>query len=144
MAALNSVSYICSAGVNSVTSAGSLGPYFAIKYFLPLYNYSFDTTLCKLTSGSTSAASISALNLTSATASSLSAFETIYKTNPFGNYNLLTNKSVYYTAGMGAGPYYTNIKQTVFDTKVNSLNASPLSNIVTAGTWTYPSTGALS
>lgn len=144
MAATNSVSYICSAGLNSVTSAGSLGPYFAIKYFVPLYNYSFDSSICKLTSGSSAAASISALNLTSATASSLSAFEIIFKSNPFGNYSLSTDKSVYYNAGMGAGPYYTNIKQTVFDTKVNSLNAKPLSNIVTAGTWTYPSTGALS
>lgn len=144
MAATNSVSYICSAGLNSVTSAGSLGPYFAIKYFVPLYNYSFDSSICKLTSGASAAASISALNLTSATASSLSAFEVIFKSNPFGSYSLITDKSVYYTAGMGAGPYYTNIKQTVFDTKVNSLNAKPLSNIVTAGNWTYPSTGSLS
>lgn len=59
---LGVASYITSAGLRAVTSGGSLGPYFALKYFIPFYDYRIDKSICREISGTTSALSISSLN----------------------------------------------------------------------------------
>lgn len=126
-------SYITSAGLKSVTSAGSLGPYFAIKYFLPIYNFRIDKTICLGYSGSTSAQNISALNLVSATDSTLNAqFEKIYNNV---QYNLTDNKNyIYYDSGMtginDGGISIINGSRQSVSTFVNTLNNSPLSRVV--------------
>ena len=60
MSNLNSYTYICSAGLASVTSAGSLGPYFSLTHFLPIYDFRLDKNICD-----TSAINVSSLNYTS-------------------------------------------------------------------------------
>lgn len=129
-------SYITSAGLKAITSAGSSGPYFAIKYFVPIYNYRTDKTICKGYTAGTSALSISGLNLVSATDSSLnSQFEKIYKN---GNYTLSTTQNFIYNEGLagvnnGGTSNITGSKLTV-STKTNTLNGSPLSNVVSGAT----------
>lgn len=131
-------SYICSAGLKAVTSAGSLGPYFALKYFVPFYDYRIDKTICRGISGTTSATSISALNLVSATDATLFG-EKIFANVP---YTLSDSRFLYWTSNMGSLPEgITNnnvISQQSVSTDVNLLYGKPLSNTV-SGTSVYSS-----
>lgn len=131
-------SYICSAGLKAVTSAGSLGPYFALKYFVPFYDYRIDKTICRGISGTTSATSISALNLVSATNATLFG-EKIFANVP---YTLSDSRFLYWTSNMGSLPEgITNnnvISQQSVSTDVNLLYGKPLSNTV-SGTSAYSS-----
>lgn len=142
MSSLNGVTYICSAGLSSVTSAGSLGPYFALTYFLPMYDFRIDKTICD-----TSALSISSLNYTSATHASLSAFEKIYN-NPElsgqGSYNIASFNSLYMRDVVGGGPLFTNTRQRNSDNKVNILNGKVLQNQVSAVGFSNIANGSLS
>lgn len=126
-------SYITSAGLKSVTSAGALGPYFAIKYFLPIYNFRIDKTICR-GPASTSALNISAMNLVSATDISLNAsFEKIFNG---AVYDITSNNQyIYYDTGMtnigsdGAVSTNVNSRQSI-STNVNTLNGAPISHVV--------------
>lgn len=142
MSSLNGVTYICSAGLSSVTSAGSLGPYFALTYFLPMYDFRIDKTICD-----TSALSISSLNYSSATHNSLSALEKIYN-NPElsgqGSYNIANFNSLYLAGVLGSGPLFTNTRQRNADNKVNILNGKVLQNQVSAVGFSNVSNGSLS
>jgi hypothetical protein len=142
MSSLNGVTYICSAGLSSVTSAGSLGPYFALTYFLPMYDFRIDKTICD-----TSALSISSLNYSSATHNSLSALEKIYN-NPElsgqGSYNIANFNSLYLRDVTGGGPLFTNTRQRNADNKVNILNGKVLQNQVSAVGFSNTANGSLS
>lgn len=142
MSSLNGVTYICSAGLSSVTSAGTLGPYFALTYFLPVYDFRIDKTICD-----TSAIGISSLNYTSATHSSLSGLEIIYN-NPEvfgqGSYNILNFNSLYSMGTSGSGPLFTNTRQRNGDNKINALNGKVLQNQVSAVGFSNIATGSLS
>jgi hypothetical protein len=122
--------------LKAITSAGSSGPYFAIKYFVPIYNYRTDKTICKGYSPGTSAQSISGLNLVSATDSSLnSQFEKIYRN---GNYTLSPSQNFIFNDGItgvsvGATSNVTGSRLTL-STKVNTINGAPLSPIVSGST----------
>lgn len=122
-------SYITSAGLQAVTSAGVYGPYFAVKYFLPIYDYRIDKTISREVSGTTSALSISALNLVSATSTNLFG-EKIFAN---GNYTLDQVKYLYWKSSMGSLPDGVNLKvqspQSVV-TDVNLESGKPLSVVV--------------
>lgn len=148
-------SYVTSAGLKAITSAGSLGPYFAIKYFVPIYNFRIDKTICLGYTSATSAQSISALNLVSATDSNLNnTFEKIYNGQ---SYKLSNNKNVvYYDVGVGGinnggTSNLTGSRQSI-PTNTNTLNNMPLSRIVsgtsvstnTSGAFTVTSTNDVS
>lgn len=134
-------SYICSAGLKAVTSAGSLGPYFALKYFVPFYDYRIDKTICREISGTTSATSISALNLVSATNGTLFG-EKIFANTP---YELSDTRFLYWTSNMGSLPEgITNnnvISQQSVSTDVNLLFGKPLSNTVSGTSVSSSATG---
>lgn len=142
MSSLNGVTYICSAGLSSVTSAGTLGPYFSLTYFLPVYDFRIDKTICD-----TSAIGISSLNYTSATHSSLSGLEIIYN-NPElsgqGSYNILNFNSMYSRGTSGSGPLFTNTRQRNGDNKINVLNGKVLQNQVSATGFSNVAAGRLS
>lgn len=142
MSSLNGVTYICSAGLSSVTSAGSLGPYFSLTYFLPMYDFRIDRTICD-----TSAIGISSLNYSSATHNSLSAFEKIYN-NPElsgqGSYYLADFNTLYTRDVLGSGPLFTNTRQRNSDNKVNILNGKVLQNQVSAVGFSNVAPGSLS
>lgn len=133
MAILNVSSYITSAGLQAVTSAGAIGPYFAIKYFVPFYDARIDSSISLGHSAFTSAINISGLNLTSATASNLVG-EKIYASN-IANYNLSNADYFYQQSGMsniidGATGTF-NTKQES-QARVNLLSGKPLSQVVSA------------
>lgn len=134
-------SYICSAGLKAVTSAGSLGPYFALKYFVPFYDYRIDKTICRELSGTTSATSISALNLVSATNGTLFG-EKIFANTP---YELSDTRFLYWTSNMGSLPEgITNnnvISQQSVSTDVNLLFGKPISNTVSGTNVSSSATG---
>lgn len=142
MSSLNGVTYICSAGLSSVTSAGTLGPYFALTYFLPAYDFRIDKTICD-----TSAISISSLNYTSATHSSLSSVEIIYN-NPElsgqGSYDILNFNSMYSKGTIGSGPAFSNTLQKTGDNKINVLNGKVLQPQVSAVGFSNIAPGSLS
>lgn len=142
MSNLNSVTYICSAGLSSVTSAGSLGPYFALTHFLPVYDFRIDSGICD-----TSALDLSSLNYTSASHSSLSELEIIYN-NPenfgYGSYSVGTFNSMYKRGVAGTGPLFTNTLQRNADNKVNLLQGKVLQSQVSGTTFINVSAGALS
>lgn len=124
-------SYITSAGLKAITSAGSLGPYFAIKYFLPIYDYRIDKTICRGTSSSTSALDISTLNLVSATSDTLFG-EKIFNNS---NYSLASSTNAIFWStnltGINQGGNSTILgsKQSVA-TDFNIVNNAPVSKIV--------------
>lgn len=130
-------SYITSAGLQAVTSAGVYGPYFAVKYFLPIYDYRIDKTISREVSGSTSALSISALNLVSATSNTLFG-EKIFAN---GNYTLDQVKYLYWKSSMGSLPDGINLNvqspQSV-TTDVNLESGKPIS-VVVSGSKFYTS-----
>lgn len=137
---LGIASYITSAGLKAVTSAGVLGPYFAIKYFLPIYDYRIDKTICRELSGSTSATSISALNLVSATNSNLFG-EKIYAN---GVYDVSKNSFLYWNSVMGSLPDGINrnvISQQSVSTDVNLFSGKPLSIVVSGSKFMSSATG---
>lgn len=142
MSSLNGVTYICSAGLSSVTSAGTLGPYFALTYFLPVYDFRIDKTICD-----TSAIGISSLNYTSATHSSLNGLEIIYN-NPEvfgqGSYNILNFNSLYSRGTSGSESLFTNTRQRNGDNKINVLNGKVLQNQVSAVGFSNIAPGSLS
>ena len=142
MSNINGVTYICSAGLSSVTSAGALGPYFALTHFLPVYDFRIDKNICD-----TAALNISGLNYTSASHGSLSNFEIIYN-NPelsgFGSYSLSTFNAMYKRNVLGTGPLFTNTLQRNGDNKVNVLNGKVLENLVSATGFSNVGTGSLS
>lgn len=142
MSSLNGVTYICSAGLSSVTSAGSLGPYFALTYFLPIYDYRIDRNICGI-----SALNISALNYTSATHGSLSGLEIVYN-NPElfgqGSYNVSNFESIYSRELVGSGPLFTNSRQKTSDNKINTLNGKVIQSQVSATGFNYLGNGQLS
>lgn len=130
MSNLNSYTYICSAGLASVTSAGSLGPYFSLTHFLPIYDFRLDKNICD-----TSAINVSSLNYTSATHSSLSGFETIYNNSElsgFGSYEIKEFNALYYKNVSGTGPLFTGSLQKTGSNKVNSLSGKVLQPLVSA------------
>lgn len=134
-------SYITSAGLRAVTSGGALGPYFALKYFIPFYDYRLDKTICRELSGSTSAKSISSLNLVSATHSTLFG-EKIYAN---GNYTVSPNSYLFWTSNMGSliqGGTNTNIiSQQSVSTDVNLESSKPISTTVSGTTVSATSQG---
>lgn len=137
---LGIASYITSAGLKAVTSAGVLGPYFAIKYFLPIYDYRIDKTICREISGTTSATSISALNLVSATSSNLFG-EKIYAD---GIYDVSKNSFLYWNSAMGSLPDGINrnvISQQSVSTDVNLFSGKPLSIVVSGSSFMSSATG---
>lgn len=122
-------SYITSAGLKAVTSAGVLGPYFAIKYFIPIYDYRLDRTICRGVSGLTSAVSVSSLNLVSATHSTLFG-EKIYAN---GNYSLSENQFLYWDSDMGSlvdGVNNNVPSQQSVTTDITFESGKPLSVVV--------------
>lgn len=122
-------SYITSAGLKAVTSAGVLGPYFAIKYFIPIYDYRIDKTICRGVSGLTSAVSVSSLNLVSATHSTLFG-EKIYAN---GNYSLSENQFLYWGSDMGSlvdGVNNNVPSQQSVTTDITLESGKPLSVVV--------------
>lgn len=134
-------SYITSAGLRAVTSAGSLGPYFAIKYFLPIYDYRIDKTICREISGTTAAVSISSLNLVSAT------HETLYgeKIYPNATYQVSNRNYLYWKSSMGSLPDGINnsvLSQQSVTTDVNLLGGKPLSVVVSGSKFVSPTTGS--
>jgi len=134
-------SYITSAGLRAVTSAGSLGPYFAIKYFLPIYDYRIDKTICRELSGTTAAVSISSLNLVSAT------HETLYgeKIYPNATYEVSPRNYLYWKSSMGSLPDGINnsvLSQQSVTTDVNLLGGNPLSVVVSGSNFLSPTTGS--
>lgn len=133
-------SYITSAGLKAVTSAGVHGPYFAIKYFLPIYDYRIDKTISREISGTTSATSISALNLVSATHSTLFG-EKIYRN---GNYTTSNNSFLYWNSNMGSLVDGTNLyvpsRQSV-STDVTFESGKPLSIVVSGSNYEVPQKG---
>lgn len=137
---LGIASYITSAGLKAVTSAGALGPYFAIKYFLPIYDYRIDKTICREISGSTSALSVSSLNLVSATHSTLYG-EKIYSN---ADYDVSNNSYLFWKSSMGSLPdgvnYNVSAQQSV-TTDVNTYLGKPLSVVVSGSKFVSPSTG---
>lgn len=133
MAILNVSSYITSAGLQAVTSAGQIGPYFAIKYFVPFYDPRIDASISKGNGTNTSALNISAMNLTSATAATLFG-EKIYASSA-ANYSLSNSNFFYQQSGMNTlvdgATGVLNAKQEVAS-NVNMLNGVPLSQCVSA------------
>lgn len=133
-------SYITSAGLKAVTSAGVLGPYFAIKYFIPIYDYRLDRTICRGVSGLTSAVSVSSLNLVSATHSTLFG-EKIYAN---GNYSLSENQFLYWTSDMTSLPDgvndYVPSQQSV-STDITFESGKPLSVVVSGSNYIVPQEG---
>lgn len=135
-------SYITSAGLKAITSAGALGPYFAIKYFLPIYDFRIDKTICRGTSGTTQALSISGLNLVSATDSTLVGERLFYN----GSYSLTSaNNSIYYDANLtgivqGGTSTVLGSRQSV-STTVNTISAGPISPIVSGSSVLAPNPG---
>lgn len=138
---LGVASYITSAGLKAVTSGGSLGPYFALKYFVPFYDYRIDKTICRGISGTTSALSISSLNLVSATHSTLFG-EKLFAD---ADYQLSNSDFLYWTSNMGVlieGATNNNVlSQQSFSTDVNLLYGKPLSNTVSGNTVSATATG---
>lgn len=138
---LGVASYITSAGLKAVTSGGSLGPYFALKYFVPFYDYRIDKTICRGISGTTSALSISSLNLVSATHSTLFG-EKLFAD---ADYQLSNSDFLYWTSNMGTlieGATNNNVlSQQSFSTDVNLLYGKPLSNTVSGNTVSATATG---
>jgi hypothetical protein len=137
---LGIASYITSAGLKAVTSAGALGPYFAIKYFLPIYDYRIDKTICREISGSTSALSVSSLNLVSATHSSLFG-EKIYSN---ADYDVSNNSYLFWKSSMGSLPDGVNNNvsaQQSVTTDVNLYSGKPLSVVVSGSKFISPSNG---
>lgn len=133
MAILNVSSYITSAGLQAVTSAGAIGPYFAVKYFVPFYDARIDSSISLGHSAFTSALNISALNLTSATAATLVG-EKIFASSA-ANYTLSNADYFYQQVGMsnildGATGTF-NTKQES-QARVNLLLGKPLSQVVSA------------
>ena len=137
---LSVASYITSAGLKAVTSAGVHGPYFAIKYFLPIYDYRIDKTISREISGTTSAISISALNLVSATHTTLFG-EKLFKN---GNYTTSNNSFLYWNSNMGTLVNGTNLnvpsRQSV-STDVTFESGKPLSIVVSGSNFEVPSKG---
>lgn len=137
---LSVASYITSAGLKAVTSAGVHGPYFAIKYFLPIYDYRIDKTISREISGTTSATSISALNLVSATHTTLFG-EKLFKN---GNYTTSNNSFLYWNSNMGTLVNGTNLnvpsRQSV-STDVTFESGKPLSIVVSGSNFEVPSKG---
>lgn len=137
MAIFNVSSYITSAGLAAVTSAGQIGPYFAVKYFVPFYDPRLDASISQGHGTNTSALNISALNLVSATSDTLQG-EKIYASMVNG-YSLSNQSFFYQQAGMNT---LTNGSTGVLQTKqeiqsnVNLLNGVPLSQCVSATTTT--------
>jgi len=142
MSSLNGVTYICSAGLSSVTSAGALGPYFALTYFLPIYDFRVDKTICD-----TSALSISSLNYSTATHTSLSAYEIIYN-NPElfgqGSYDIKNFNTMYSRGTSGTGPLFTGTRQRNGDSVVNVLNNRVLQTQTSATRFVNVAAGQLS
>jgi hypothetical protein len=139
MAILNISSYITNASLSSVTSAGQISPYFAIKYFLPFYDPRIDSSI-SVSSGTTNALNISSLNLTSATNSTLYG-EKIYA-SMLSAYNL-TNRVFLYNPNNQAiidGQSATIATKQDVPTKVNTLNGMPLTACVSASTISATST----
>jgi hypothetical protein len=133
MAILNVSSYITSAGLQAVTSAGAIGPYFAIKYFVPFYDVRIDSSISLGHSAFTSAMNISALNLTSATASTL-AGEKIFASSA-ANYSLSNADYFYNQVGMNTisdGANGTLNTKQESQARVNLLSGKPLSYVVSA------------
>lgn len=133
-------SYITSAGLKAVTSAGVLGPYFAIKYFIPIYDYRLDRTICRGVSGLTSAVSVSSLNLVSATHSTLFG-EKIYAN---GNYSLSENQFLYWDSDMGSlvdGVNNNVPSQQSVSTDITFESGKPLSVVVSGSNYIVPQEG---
>lgn len=134
-------SYITSAGLKAVTSGGSLGPYFALKYFIPFYDYRLDKTISRESTGTTSALSISGLNLVSAT------HDTLFGEKLFANaqYSLSDNRFLFWTSDMGTliegGTNNNVISRQSVSTDVNLLYGKPLSNTVSGTSVSTTATG---
>jgi hypothetical protein len=137
---LNISSYITSAGLQAVTSSGPVGPYFAIKYFVPFYDYRLDTTISRGENANTTALSISSLNYVSATSQNLFGEKIFSNTS----YTLSNNNFLYWNSTMGGlspDGNYTNVPspQSV-TTPVNlDSNGLPLSVVVSGSNFTSPS-----
>lgn len=120
-------SYITSAGLNAVTSAGALGPSFSPKYFLPIYSPTWDKVVRRGANGTpTSALSISALNMVGATDTLLntSGIEKIFANAAYS----VSNKVFVYTLnGTGSAGSSTFISTQSESSDVNLLNNKPLS-----------------
>lgn len=138
---LNISSYITSAGLQAVTSSGPVGPYFAIKYFVPFYDYRLDTTICRGENSVTSALSISSLNYVSATSQNLFGEKIFANTN----YNLSNNNFLYWKSSMGSLPDGTNtnvLSPQSVTTPINlDANGLPLSIVVSGSNFTSPIPG---
>ena len=133
MAILNVSSYITSAGLQAITSAGQIGPYFSVKYFVPFYDPRFDKNITNDMYGFTSAINISALNLTSATSNTL-AGEKIYA-SIVDQYSLSNPTYIYQQNGMGVivdgASGVLQSKQAKLD-RVNLLKGKPSLQCVSA------------
>lgn len=146
--------FLTSAGLAAVTQAGPLGPYFAIKYFLPAYDPNIDPYVKGGVGPHTSSTPISSSVLLSDTNDSVfnstEVFFNIpdvdaYKlSNPYGSGDSRNNSNfIYYYSGManvatpttaGATLVNTNPIQTnqSFPVGINTYKGKPLSNIVSA------------
>jgi len=138
---LNISSYITSAGLQAVTSSGPVGPYFAIKYFVPFYDYRLDTTICRGENASTSAVSISSLNYVSATSQNLFG-EKIFAN---ASYSLSNNNFLYWKSTMSSlsDGVNTNVPSPQSITTQTNLdsNGLPLSTVVSGSNFTSPTPG---
>jgi len=136
---LNISSYITSAGLQAVTSSGPVGPYFAIKYFVPFYDYRLDTTISRGENANTTALSISSLNYVSATSQNLFGEKIFSNTS----YTISNNNFLYWKSTMGSlsdgGNTNVPSPQSV-TTPVNlDANGLPLSVVVSGTNFTSPS-----
>jgi hypothetical protein len=137
---LNISSYITSAGLQAVTSSGPVGPYFAIKYFVPFYDYRLDTTISRGENANTTALSISSLNYVSATSQNLFGEKIFSNTS----YTLSNNNFLYWKSTMGGlspDGNYTNVPSPQSVTTPVNLDANGLQlSVVVSGTnFTSPS-----
>lgn len=125
-------SYLTSAGLNSVVSAGALGPSFSPKYFLPIYSPTWDKTVRTGSNGTyTSALSISSLNLVSGTDSGLNLMGVEKIFNGI-DYSLSNRVFVYSLNGVGSSGNATFVSNQNVPADVNLLNGKPLSNGISA------------
>jgi len=125
-------SYITSAGLNSVVSAGALGPSFSPKYFLPIYSPTWDKLIRTGADNTyTSAISVSSLNLVGATDSILntSGVEKIFNG---ASYSISDKVFVYNLNGVGSNGDATFVSRQNVPSDVNLLNNKPLSTGLSA------------
>jgi len=125
-------SYITSAGLNSVVSAGALGPSFSPKYFLPIYSPTWDKSVRTGANGTyTSAISISSLNLVSGTDAGLNLMG-VEKIFNGVEYSISDKVFVYSLNGVGSSGNSTFVSNQNVPADVNLLNGKPVSNGISA------------